>query len=187
MKRRTLLIFTLQILGLIVLTMTMGRRSAMAQVATAPVHTNNTFQFVLQIPLNRAEPLFGPQGERCWAGKHWNPEFLYPQPAVDVNGAVFTVQHGPHKSVWVNTVFDLAGGHMQYVAFVPDTVVFTVDVRLTALNASATGVAVTYARTALDGALNDDVAAMGKSDSESGADWQRDIEGCLAGQYKDKH
>lgn len=150
--------------------------------AAFPAHVLNSFQFVLRAPLSRAAPLFGPEGERCWAGQHWNPEFLYPQPGKDVQGAVFTVQQGPHKSVWVTTVFDQAGGRMQYVSFVPGTLVSTVDVRLTALDASSTRVEVTYARTALDAAANDHVLGMGKSDRESGPDWQQAIESCLTGQ-----
>ncbi|HEY6413279.1 MAG TPA: hypothetical protein VIX42_06310 [Edaphobacter sp.] len=159
----------------------------MAQTIVAPTHVSNSFEFVLQEPLSRAAPLFGPQGELCWAGEHWKPEFVHPQPGEDVQGAVFTVPHGPHKSVWVNTIFDLAGGRMQYVALIPEIVVFTVDVRLTALNASSTNVAVTYARTALDGAANTDVEAMGKKDRESGLEWKRDIESCLKGQGKGVH
>ena len=71
---------------------------------------------------------------------------------------------------------------MQYVAFVPDKLVSTVDVRLTALDRLRTAVEVTYARTALDITANDDVEAMGKSDRESGAHWQQAIEECLRGQ-----
>ncbi len=82
---------------------------------TQPMHVSHRFQFVVRAPLVRAAVLFGPNGERCWAGPNWNPEFLYPQPGKDTQGAVFTVQHGPHKSVWVNTVFDPAAGRMQYV------------------------------------------------------------------------
>ncbi len=108
--------------------------------------------------------------------------FLYPQPGKDVQGAVFTVQHGPHTSVWVNTLFDPEGGRMQYVSFVPGTVVSTVDVRLTALDTSSTGVEVTYARTALDAVANDEVQAMGKRDRESGPEWQQAIESCLTAQ-----
>ena len=74
---------------------------------------------------------------------------------------------------------------MQYVAFLPDTVVFTVDVKLMALNASATSVAVTYVRTALNEMVNGNVEAMGKRDRERGPQWQRDIEGCLTMQHKD--
>jgi hypothetical protein len=68
---------------------------------------------------------------------------------------------------------------MQYVSFIPDTLVFTVDVRLTAVDPAHTGVEVTYARTALDGAVNDEVEAMGKRDRESGPEWQEAIENCL--------
>jgi hypothetical protein len=149
-------------------------------MTTAPAHVSNSFQFVVRAPLIRAAALFGPEGERCWAGAHWNPEFLFPQPGKDVQGAVFTVQHGPHKSVWVNTLFDTKAGRMQYVSFIPGALVSTVDVQLTPLDPASTRVQVTYARTALDIATNEDVEAMGKSDRESGPDWQQAIETCLA-------
>ena len=89
--------------------------------ATQPAHVSNTFHLVVPAPLSRAATLFGPEGERCWAGTHWNPQFVYPRPGQDVQGAVFTVQHGPHRAVWVNTVFDTAVGRMQYVSFIPET------------------------------------------------------------------
>jgi hypothetical protein len=147
-----------------------------------PVHVNNTFQFAVHASMSRAAPLFGPEGERCWAGPHWNPQFLYPQPAKDIEGAVFTVQHGPHTAVWVTTLFDPQAGRMQYVAFVPGVLVPLVDVRLTVLDPSNTSVEVTYARTALSPEANDNVQAMGQSDRESGPHWQQAIESCLAGQ-----
>jgi hypothetical protein len=147
--------------------------------AAQPAHVSNAFHLMVRAPLSRAAALFGPEGERCWAGPHWSPEFVYPQPGKDVQGAVFTVQHGPHRAVWVNTVFDTVGRHMQYVSFIPDTLVFTVDVRLTAVDPAHTGVEVTYARTALDVAVNDEVEAMGKRDRESGPEWQEAIERCL--------
>jgi hypothetical protein len=146
----------------------------------APIHVANTFRFQLAAPLARVAPLFGPEGERCWAGKHWDPQFLYPQPARDAEGAVFTIQHGPHTSVWVNTLFDLAGGRMQYVAMIPGVALSVVDVRLSAIDTSHTAVEVTYNRTALDSAHNDDVSAMGAGDSDSGPHWQQSIEPCLA-------
>jgi len=145
-----------------------------------PAHVSNSFQFVVRANMRRAAAFFGPDGERCWAGPQWNPEFLYPLPGRDVEGAVFKVQHGPHNSVWVNTVFDVAGGRMQYVAFIPDVLVSTVDVRLTPLDPSSTKVEVSYARTAVDPAANDKVEALGKSDRESGPQWQQAIERCLA-------
>ena len=147
--------------------------------AAQPAHVSNTFHLVVRAPVSRAASLFGPEGERCWAGPHWNPEFVYPQPGKDVLGAVFTIPHGPHRAVWVNTVFDTTGGRMQYVSFLPDTMVFTVDVRLTAIDPARTSVEVTYARTALDAAVNDEVEAMGLRDRDSGPEWQESIEKCL--------
>jgi hypothetical protein len=144
-----------------------------------PAHVSNSFEFEIHAPLSTAAKLFGPEGERCWAGRHWNPVFVYPQPGKDVEGAVFTVQHGPHTVVWVNTIFDLGAGRMQYVAVIPDAMTFTVDVRLSSVDASTTHVKVIYTRTALDPAVNQDVIAMGKSDRESGPDWQKAIEGYL--------
>jgi hypothetical protein len=144
-----------------------------------PAHVRNTFQFTVRASLRRAAALFGPDGERCWAGPHWNPEFLYPQPGRDVEGAVFKIQHGVHNSVWVNTLFDLEGGRMQYVAFIPGLVVSTVDVRLTPLDPSSTKVEVAYARTAVDTDANENIEAMGENDRESGPKWQQAIEACL--------
>jgi len=151
-----------------------------ARAVDAPVQVKNSFEFEVSAPLQEVAPLFGPEAERCWAGKHWDPVFAWPQPGKDVEGAVFTVQHGEHTSVWVNTIFDRDAGRMQYVAVIPGAITFTVDVRLTAVSASLTRVNVTYIRTALDAAVNDDVMAMGKSDRANGPYWKKDIEGALA-------
>jgi hypothetical protein len=147
--------------------------------AEIPAHVRNSFQFVIRAPLRQAAALFGPEGERGWAGQQWNPKFLYPQPGKDIQGAVFTVRQGSHTSVWINTVFDPEEGRMQYVSFVPGTVVSAVDVRLTALETSDTSVEVTYVRTALDVEANDLVQTMGRSDRENGLHWQQAIESCL--------
>lgn len=147
--------------------------------STELVHVSNTFHFDVSAPIGRVAPLFGPEAERGWAGKHWNPEFLYPQPAKDVQGAVFQVQHGQHTSVWVNTLFDLPGGRMQYVSFIDGVLVTTVDVTVTPTDTSHTAVEVTYVRTALQPAANDDVRALGNSDRNSGPEWQKGVEKCL--------
>jgi hypothetical protein len=156
----------------------MGRQSAETTAAT-PAHVSNSFEFDVHAPMNEVAPLFGAEGERCWAGKHWNPVFVYPQPTKDMEGAVFTLAHGPHTVVWVNTIFDVAGGRMQYVAVIPEVMAFTVDVRLNPVGAAVTHVGVTYKRTALDVSANDTVVAMGDEDRGSGPDWQRAIESYL--------
>lgn len=150
--------------------------TAQASAQAAPVHVSNSFRIEVHAPLNTVAPLFGPEGERCWAGKHWDPVFLFPQPGRDVQGAVFTVQHGPHTSVLVNTIFDVTAGRMQYVAMIPDAMAFTVDVHLTAVNAATTDVEVTYVRTALNAGMNYEIAAMGAQDRQSGPEWQQAIE-----------
>ncbi len=152
-----------------------------------PAHVSNSFHFVVHAPMAEAAPLFGPNGERGWAGQHWDPVFLYPQPGKDVQGAVFTVQHGPHTSAWVNTVFDLADGRMQYVSFIPGVVVSTIDVRLTAVDSSTTSVDVTYLRTALDTSANDDVEGLGRNDRESGPHWEQAIEAWLKEHHGQSH
>lgn len=144
-----------------------------------PVHVRNTFRFTLAIPLKKAAPFFGPEGERCWAGHSWNPEFLYPLPGKDIEGAVFTIQHDSHKSVWVNTRFDLDAGQMQYVSLIPDMHVSIVEVQLAAVDPSTTRVEVTYSRTALSPTANSKVIDLGSSDKTSGPHWQSAIEGCL--------
>jgi hypothetical protein len=149
-------------------------------VDAAPAHVVNSFHFQVKSSFSEAAVLFGPEAERRWAGPHWNPAFLHPQPGVnsnfDTQGAVFTVQHGTQKSIWVNTLFDLAEGRMQYVAFIPDHMVSTVDVRLNAIDPHTTGVDVTYIRTALTPEANADVEAQGRKDRDSGPEWQQAIE-----------
>jgi hypothetical protein len=110
--------------------------SALSQaVAPAPqlLRTQTAFDILVHLPYEQAAPLFGPDGERPWAGKHWNPQFLYPQPAHDEQGAVFTVQHGPVTAIWVNTLFDLDARHFIYAYFIPGIMVTTLDLRFTAV------------------------------------------------------
>ncbi|MGC1783418.1 MAG: hypothetical protein WA708_12920 [Acidobacteriaceae bacterium] len=147
-------------------------------------HVNNTFHFEVRAPMSRVAPLFGAEAERCWAGPHWDPEFLYPRPAKDIQGAVFRVKHGRHISLWTNTIFDLPRGRVQYVSLIDDTVVTTVDVKMNPSAPSHTAVEVTYTRTALQPEANDDVRELARKDSQSGPDWQKSIEACLGLEVK---
>ena len=134
-------------------------------------HVSNRFSFTVNAAMHDAAPLFGPEGERVWAGNDWNPQFVFPTPARDVEGAVFTVRHGEHSAVWVNTLFDLEGGHMQYVYVLADLLATTIDVRLHAMDAAHTRVEVTYVRTALRSEADEHVLSLGKHDSEQGKEW----------------
>jgi hypothetical protein len=134
-------------------------------------HVSNSFSFTVNAAMHDAAPLFGPESERVWAGDDWNPQFVFPTPARDVEGAVFTVRHGEHSAVWVNTLFDLESGHMQYVYVLADLLATTIDVRLHAMDAAHTRVDVTYVRTALRPKADEHVLALGKHDSEQGKEW----------------
>jgi hypothetical protein len=142
-------------------------------------HVSSSFSFIVNAPLREAAPLFGPEGERAWAGGDWNPQFVFPVPARDVEGAVFTLRHGDHTAVWVNTLFDLSAGRMQYVYILGDLLVTTIDVRLHAIDAAHTKVDVSYVRTALRPEGNEHVAALGKHDGEQGQEWEKAINAYL--------
>jgi hypothetical protein len=124
--------------------------------------------------------LFGPNGERAWAGEDWQPEFIHPQPPSDVEGAVFTVRHGPLNAVWVNTLFDLEGRHFQYVYFLAEVMVTVIDVRFKPADADSTEVNVVYTRTALAPQANQDVISMSEVDKRAGKEWQQAIDSYLA-------
>ena len=134
------------------------------------------------LPYQVVAPLFGPEGERGWAGGRWDPQFLYPQPAQDTQGAVFTIRHGHHHAVWINTAFDTSARHYQYVYFIPEAMVVLIDVRFSELDAENTKVNVAYERTALNPEANEHVKEMGRADRDSGKEWGTAINEYLAKQ-----
>ncbi len=144
-----------------------------------PAHVINSFDLTVALPYEKAAALFGPEGERPWAGPTWDPHFIYPQPARDQQGAVFIIAHGDHTAVWVNTLFDLDAHHFQYVYVIPEVMTATIDVAFHPTDATQTAVHVTYARTALTAEQNNLVMTLGKQDAASGAEWQSAIEAYL--------
>jgi hypothetical protein len=159
-----------------------GPVSAQSSPSTSEplMHTSTHFELTVHASLADTVPLFGPEGERPWAGKHWDPQFIHPQPAHDEAGAVFTVKHGPYSAVWVITEFDVASRHFQYAYFIADLMVTTIDVRFTPLDATTTHVNVVYTRTAVTPAGNAHVAAMTNDDKGAGKEWQEAIDQYLA-------
>lgn len=143
------------------------------------MHTEISFNLIVRASYAETAPLFGPEGERGWAGKHWDPRFIHPQPACDREGAVFTIEHGSLQATWVITAFDVEGRHFQYVYFLPDLLVTTIDVRFKALDGGSTQVLVSYARTALSAEGNAQVATLTKGDRNAGQEWQRAIDNYL--------
>lgn len=148
--------------------------------ATQLLRTQTAFDLRVRLPYRETARLFGPEGERTWAGKHWDPRFLYPQPEEDEQGAVFTIEHGPVTAIWVNTLFDIEGRHFIYAYFIPGIMVTTVDVRFMNRDPKATQVRVVYTRTALTAEGNEHVQAFTSMDKTAGHDWQQAIDAYLA-------
>jgi hypothetical protein len=146
------------------------------------VHVRNEFEFTAHAPYQMVAPLFGPEGERAWADGHWDPHFLYPQPAQDIQGAVFTVRHGHHHAYWINTSFDRDARHFQYVYVIPDAMVVLIEVRFSEPDPANTKVNVAYERTALNPEANEHVKELGDSDRDSGKEWGTAINNYLAKQ-----
>ena len=83
------------------------------------------------------------------------------------------MKHGSHQAVWVNTVFDLEGHHIQYAYFISDVMVTTIDLTFLPLDSTDTKVTVVYERTALSVAANEQVQQFGAADRERGPDWEK--------------
>lgn len=149
---------------------TAGRRAPPAPLA----HVRNHFSFTVRAAAAAVFPLFGADMERRWA-TGWAPAFLYPTPARDTAGMVFTVAHGATNSVWVNTAFDPGTGRVQYVSVIPGAVTTLVDIQVTPLESAETTVSVTYERTALSPDANEHVLALGDHDGGQGPHWQAAI------------
>jgi len=164
---------------LVVSTMLYSHLRPVYASSSTVAHVENGFEFTIHAPINIAAPLFGAYAERAWGGDHWDPQFLYPQPPHDVHGEVFTVAHGHLLGTWVNTAFDLDGGHIQYVCVVPNAQAVLIDIRLQQRDAHTTAAKVVYQRTALVPGLNDHVIELGRKDLESGKEWESQINGHL--------
>ena len=159
--------FMLTVMALLAGVVTPKSGEAQDTPASALTHTRNEFTFTAKASYERVFPLFGAWEEKKWA-EGWEPQFVYPQSPSDQPGMVFTVTHGGMRSVWTNTAFDAAGGHVQYVYVIHDALVTLVDIHLTKAGVDETRVAVIYERTALSPEANDPVAHLAKGDAKSG-------------------
>lgn len=149
-----------------------GQASPAADVA----RTREQFSFVVSAPFAEVFPLFGAHEERKWAAG-FEPKFLYPVPAKDQPGMVFTTTQEGMPRVWVNTAFDPASGHVQYVYWVAEVMVALIDIRVMGSGSVETQVDVVYERTALRPEANQQVLHMAHGDANSGPRWAEMING----------
>jgi len=143
-----------------------------------PVHTVEDFAFSVDLPVDRALPLFGAVREQDWAAD-WAPDVVWPAPAIDREGMVFSVAHGDQTAIWVNTALDPVARRVQYVYVIPGVVATVITIALTAQE-SRTHVSVRYERTALAADANHAVEGMAVHDRAAGPLWQHQIEQYLS-------
>jgi hypothetical protein len=151
----------------------------------AALHTRGEFAFVVSAPYADVFPLFGAHKERVWA-HGFDPQFLYPVPPHDEAGMVFTTVQEGMPRLWVNTAFDPASGHVQYVYWIADVMTALIDIHVANSGGPATSVHVVYERTALRPEANDQVIRMGQDDGKAGPHWAEMINGYFASERASK-
>lgn len=147
------------------------------------MHQETSFDVTVHAPLAQTVKLFTPEGERVWAGEHWNPQYLHEAgPERDGAGAVFTIQRGALQLVWTVLRRDDRAREYQYAYFISGVMITTIDVRFEPIGTQTTTAHVTYARTSVSPEGDGQVVAMSEADKHAGAEWQSAIEKYLAGQ-----
>ena len=152
--------------------------NAQSKPTDPPVRTREEFTFVASGGYADVFPLFGAHKERVWA-VGFDPQFIHPVPARDEAGMVFTTVQEGMQRVWVNTAFDAAMGHVQYVYWIADVTTAWIDIQVTNSGGTATAVHVVYERTALRSEANERVLQMAHHDANSGPHWAEMINGYL--------
>jgi hypothetical protein len=152
-------------------------------VAEHCVRMLTRFKLVVPLPYGETAPLFGPEGERVWVGEHWDPHFIYPKPARDEEGAVFTVHRGKYNEIWVNTLFDVEARHFHYVYFMAELMLTTIDLKFVPVDQSNTQVDVTFTRTALTFEGNEQVRGLSGLDQKADVVWKKKIDNYLSNRH----
>jgi hypothetical protein len=143
-------------------------------------HVRTDFSFRVDAPYAVVAPLFGAHEERRWA-PDWAPRFIHPQPVADIEGAVFVVDNDP-PMVWINTIFDLAAGRVQYANFANGSLVTRIDIAIEGRAPASTEVRVSYERTSLDPSADDQLPHLAAADRKKAEEWASEIRACLQSQ-----
>ncbi len=140
-----------------------------------------SFTLRLDGPIAEALPLFGPVREREWS-PDWTPRFVHPPRGAQREGVVFTTTT-PNGLVqtWVLTEYDPAAGRVGYVVVIADFMATEIKIRLRADGDRRSIATVTYRRSALAPAANDQVNRMDAAwAAEEAPHWETAINGVLA-------
>lgn len=174
MKR---LVFGVHLTTLALLSTTGSRAHADTVVTQMPAHRSERFSFTANARYDEVFPLFGALKEKVWA-VGWNPKFVWPSPAADCAGMVFSISHEGRDVTWVNTVFDSSTGRVQYAYVVPDVMVTLITVAVRDRGAT-TDVQVQYDRTSLSPDGDELVSDMASHDRRAGPEWADQINAYL--------
>jgi hypothetical protein len=84
--------------------------------------------FTLPLPVDEALPLFTPEGERSWAGPHWDPTYAIPESAQDdaAPGTVFWTESDGGAAIWI--VLERRADGMRYARVAPGRIAGTISV-----------------------------------------------------------
>jgi hypothetical protein len=147
---------------------------------SSALRLRNEFTITVHAPLEVAVGLFGAHGERAWAGKDWDPQFLHPVPPEDRAGAIFRMPLRGRDRLWLTTVFDRAQGHVRHVYLLGDSSVTVIDIQLVPVDRENTTATVVYERTSLSPSADDDVRTLASGDAAQAPEWETAINAATA-------
>jgi hypothetical protein len=131
--------------------------------------------------VEEATPLFGPVREGEWS-PGWAPTFLHrPEGGPDDSAVFTTTTHSGYEQLWVLVEYDVGTGRVGYVVFTPGFSVLTITIRVADAGAGHSKAIVTYRRSALVPAANDEVESLDAAwAARQAPHWEAAINAALA-------
>jgi len=145
---------------------------------------SRTGNFDLPCSADTAFPLFSPEGERGWV-KGWAPTPVFPDKVEFARDTVFREGSAGEEAVWTILDADGQAHRTEYVRLVPHSHTAHIIVKVEALGAERSRVAVSYTVTA----FGEHAASLVQAFSEEAyaakmRDWQKQISAYLEGRKR---
>lgn len=119
-----------------------------------------SFTIVLHATVADATPLFGPVREIEWTPE-WAPQFLHPAGGAQRGGVVFTTTTSTgREQLWMLLDYDVAAGRVEYVNVSPGFSATQITIRTVPDGDRRCRATITYRRSALVAAANEEVNQM---------------------------
>jgi hypothetical protein len=144
---------------------------------TGHVQAVRSFMIILNAPPDIAIRPFGALAEQGW-DPDWHPHFVFPTEPKDCEGAVFTIdQRG--VQTWLLQTWDMQNHIVRYIAFDPGVKLTEITIRVSAQGARSSQAVVTYRRTGLSSAGDEQVRHFAQLFTQEGPHWEAAINGYL--------